>query len=199
MIDLKVSKRLGEFSLSSELHDAGFLCLTGRNGAGKSTLLNIIAGLLAPDVGYVKINSHDVTNVPIEKRDVVLITPDSCIPHLEVSKHLEWGAKIRGLPVDPRFVQRVRDDLQIKFEGKVKKLSLGMRERVALATALISKPSAILIDEGFANIDDPDNFISAYRNLSSSTDVIFTSQRSEDKKFAEHHYVMVDGVARKEF
>ena len=199
MIDVKVKKKFGEFLLSSEMHDSGFVCLTGRNGAGKSSLLNIISGITIPDDGYVKLNSFDITRLPIEKRSIILVTPDSCIPHLEVSEHLVWGAKVKGLHTDEQFLQNVKRDLGINFESKVKKLSLGMRERVALATALISKPRAILVDEGFANIDDPDRFIPAFRNLSSGIDVIFTSQRSEDKKFAEHHYVMESGIARKEF
>ncbi|MHB8565580.1 MAG: ATP-binding cassette domain-containing protein [Nitrososphaerales archaeon] len=197
MIDVRVKKRLGEFLLSSELHDSGFICLTGRNGAGKSSFLNVISGVLVPDEGYVRLNSLDITKTPIEKRGIVLVTPDSYIPHLEVSKHLEWGARIRAASIDENFVQKVKKDLDVTFEGKLKNLSLGMRERVALATALISRPKVILIDETFSNIDNHENFISSYRSLASGIDVIFTSQRPDDKILAEHQYVMEAGVVQK--
>src|SRR5437870_10009237 len=92
MIEANVEKTLGTFVLNAELNDGGFIRLTGRNGSGKSTLLNIIAATLAPDRGKIVVNSRDVTNLPIEKRRVVLVTPDSWIPHLEVARHIVWGA-----------------------------------------------------------------------------------------------------------
>jgi molybdate/tungstate transport system ATP-binding protein len=199
MLDVNVKKKLGEFLLSSELHDRGFICLTGRNGTGKSTFLNVIAGHVAPDEGYVKLNSLDITKSPVEKRGIVLVSPDSYIPHLEVSKHLEWGAKRRGIKVNQVQLEKVKKDLGINFDGKLKKLSQGMKERVALATAILSKPKVILIDESFANIDNPSDFISAYKKLSEGLDVIFTSQRTDDSKFADHHYVMEQGASRKEY
>lgn len=199
MLDVNVKKKLGEFLLSSELHDSGFICLTGRNGTGKSSFLNVIAGHTAPDEGYVKLNSLDITKIPVEKREIILVSPDSYIPHLEVSKHLEWGAKVRGVEINQDLLQRVKKDLGINFDGKLKKLSQGMKERVALATAILSKPKAILVDESFANIDNPGNFISAYKELSTGLDVIFTSQRVEDSKFADHHYVMEQGALKKDF
>ena len=195
LIDLKVRKKLGEFRLDAELHDDGFLCLTGRNGSGKSSLLNVISGILAPDEGFVKLNSVNITNLPVEKRGTVLVTPDSHIPHLDVERHLIWGAKVRGIDVDEKFVERVKRELGISFAGKVGRLSLGMKERVALATCLISRPQAILVDETFSSIDDEENFVSSYRCMASDLkiDVIFTSQRIEDSKLAEHHYGIENG------
>ena len=136
MIELKVKKKLGNFNLDSELKDEKFICLTGRNGSGKSTLLNIMAGIYRPDEGYVKINSVPVTDIPAEKRQIVLITPDSCLPNLSVEKHLVWGAKLRKKKVGQDVISEIRKSFGINYEGKVSKLSLGMKERVSLATAL---------------------------------------------------------------
>ena len=99
MLDVRAKRKVGEFVLDAELHDEGFICLTGRNGSGKRTFLNVIAGLMPPDDGWVKVNNKDLTKVPLEKRGIVLVTPDSYIPHLTVDKHLQWGAKILGTKV----------------------------------------------------------------------------------------------------
>ncbi len=100
MIELKVKKKLGSFLLDSELKDDNFICLVGKNGSGKSSLLNIIAGFYKPDEGYVRVNSKPITDLNVEKKQVVLVTPDSCLPNLIVDKHLLWGASLRKKRVD---------------------------------------------------------------------------------------------------
>ena len=202
MIEVRAKKKLGEFSLDAELRDEGFICLTGRNGAGKSTFLNVIAGVSRlDDGGYVRIGSRDVTTASVEKRGIVLVTPDSYIPHMRVEKHLAWGANLKGATIDPAHVERVRSALGVTFDGKVQKLSLGMKERVALATALLSKPQIILIDESFSNIDNRGIFIFEFRRLcaESKLDAIFTTQFEEDAKLADHHYAMEKGKVTKIF
>jgi len=199
MIEIKVKKTLGEFHLDAELHAEGFICLSGRNGAGKSTLLNIVSGILMQDEGFLKLGSEDISRMPMEKRGVVLVTPQSYLPHMQVEKHLLWGASIRGYKPNQDYVKKIKDALGISYSGKVQKLSLGMRERVSLATALLSRPSLILIDETFSNIDNRTQFISSFRNLCSESkiDVIFTTQFPEDSKLADHTYMIERGRTSK--
>jgi molybdate/tungstate transport system ATP-binding protein len=199
MIEVRAKKKLGEFQLDAEISGGGFICLSGKNGSGKTTLLKIIFGIMSPDEGYVKVGSVEVTRLPLEKRNIVFVAPDSYIPHLGVEKHLVWGAKVRGMDPDEATVKKVSEALGISYKEKLSKLSLGMRERVSLATALLSKPRVILVDEAFSNIDERENFIRAFRQLSSeiSADVVFTTQSSEDSKFADCTYLMEVGRARK--
>lgn len=201
MIEAKVEKKLGNFYLDASVSDEHFICLTGRNGSGKTTLLNLIAGTMTPDAGYVTLNSRKITNLPIERRQVSIITPDSCIPHLEVGKHLIWGAKAKHLDVGDDYVTEVKGSLGINFAGKVRKLSLGMRERVALASSLISKPELILVDEALSNIDNHTDFIQAFKDLAAKAkiDVIFTTQYSEDSSQADHHYRLELGKSTRLF
>jgi molybdate/tungstate transport system ATP-binding protein len=196
-----VRKRVGLFSLDVTMSDGGFICLAGKNGSGKTTLLRILAGLSKPDGGQVRIAGEDVTGLPLDKRKVVMVTPGSFIPNLQVERHLEWGARLRGIEVSGERLRRVKEQLGIDFRGQVGKLSMGMRERVALGTALLSAPSAILVDEAFANLHEKERFVGAYRGLSaeSKIDVIFSTQDVADGELAEHLYVMDGGKVTKSF
>lgn len=201
MIELRVKKRLGHFLLDSELNDQGFICIMGKNGSGKTSLLNIVAGIYKPDEGYVRVNSETITDVPLELRQVVLVAPDSFLPSFTVQKHLLWGAKIRGRTVNSETLSRIKEDFGINFQGAVSELSLGMRERVSLATALLATPRVILVDEAFGNVDNRTEFITKYREYTSKAkiDVIFATQYLEDSKSADHLYQMSNGHASKMF
>ena len=201
MIEAAVKKQLGSFTLDANVSDEHFICLTGRNGSGKSTLLNLIGGILTPDEGYITLNSKKITNLPIERRQVSIITPESCIPHLDVDRHMVWGAKNKGLEIVEDYITEVKTALGINFDGKVRKLSLGMRERVALATSLIAKPELILVDETLSNIDNRRDFIDAFKNFTvkANIDVIFTTQSPEDSSEADHHYRLESGKSTRLF
>lgn len=196
-----MKKKLGDFFLDANLSDEHFICLTGKNGSGKTTLLNLIGGILTPDEGHVAVHSREITNLPVEQRRVSIITPDSCIPHLEVDRHLVWGAKNKGLNVEHDYITEIKTSLGIRFDGKVRKLSLGMRERVALATSLIAKPDLILVDEALSNIDNHSDFIEAFKDLAAKAriDVIFTTQYPEDSSQADHHYLLEAGKSTRLF
>ena len=196
-----VRKRVGLFSLDVTMSDGGFICLAGKNGSGKTTLLRILAGLSKPEGGQVRIAGEDVTGLPLDKRRVVMVTPGSFIPNLQVERHLEWGARLKGIEVSGERLRRVKEQLGIDFRGQVGKLSMGMRERVALGTALLSAPSAILVDEAFANLHEKERFVGAYRGLAaeSKIDVIFSTQDLADGGLAEHLYVMDGGKVTKSF
>jgi molybdate/tungstate transport system ATP-binding protein len=201
MIEASVRKKFGDFALDATLQDRGFICLSGRNGSGKTTLLRIIAGLTKQDDGSVKINGEDVTVLSLERRGVVLVTPDSSIPSLDVEPHLRWGAKLKKVEVGEERLKIVKEKLGIDFGGKVGRLSLGMRERVALATAFLSSPAAILVDEAFSNLHERTRFITSYRELTTQAgiDVVFSTQDQADGGLAEHLYKMEGGRAKRSF
>jgi molybdate/tungstate transport system ATP-binding protein len=201
MIEAAVQKRYGEFSLDAAVSEGGFVCLAGRNGSGKSTFLRIVAGLTKPDGGFVKVGGKDVTDMPLEKRGVVMVTPGSSIPSMSLDEHLRWGAKLNGVAVGEERLKGVKEALGIDFQGRVGKLSLGMRERVSLGTAFLSAPAVILVDEAFANLHEREGFVSAYRKLATDAgiDVVFSTQDESDGRLAEHLYVLQDGKATKRF
>jgi molybdate/tungstate transport system ATP-binding protein len=201
VIEAVVQKRFGQFLLNAAMREGGFVCLAGRNGSGKTTFLRIIAGLTKPDGGHVKVNGRDVTRMPLERRGVVMVTPESSIPTMQEDEHLLWGAKLKGVEVGEERLKAVKEALGIDFHGKVGRMSLGMRERVSLATALLSAPAGILVDEAFSNLHEREGFIATYRKLATNAgiDVVFSTQDESDGRLAEHLYVMEDGRAKKRF
>jgi molybdate/tungstate transport system ATP-binding protein len=196
LIEVKVRKQLGEFLLSAELADSGCICLAGRNGSGKTSLLRAIAGLIQVDDGYVRIGGVDVTRMPIDKRKVVMVTPNSYIPHLDVDSHITWGARLRRMKSDEEKVSKVKDVLGIDFGGSVRRLSVGMRVRVALATAFMASPRAILVDEAFSNLHEKQDFVSSYRKLvrDESIDLIFSTPDEADGTLSDQLYVISNGM-----
>jgi ABC-type sugar transport system ATPase subunit len=200
VLEVSVRKQQGQFALDANIRDSGFVCLSGRNGSGKTTFLRIVAGLSKPDSGAVRVGGKDVTGLSPDKRGVIMVTPASAIAGKHVDGHLVWGARLKGKSVPEERLRDVKQRLGIDFAGRVEELSLGMRERVALATALIALPSVILVDEAFANLHARDEFIEAYRTLTADAgiDVVFSTQDAADGELADHLYLMEAGrVVRK--
>lgn len=197
MIETRVSKRQGQFRLEAELSSGGFVCVAGKNGSGKTTFLRSIAGLTKCE-GYVRVNGVDVSASPAERRDIVIVTPTSPMLHLDVDSHLLWGARRAGVAASEGQLEEVRSSLGIDFHGKVRSLSLGMKERVCLATAMLSGRKAILVDEAFANLHGREEFMGEYRKLAkrAGVDVVFSSLDPADGRLADKLYLIEDGRTR---
>ena len=134
------------------------LALLGPSGCGKTTLLRVIAGLERPDDGEVRVGDRVLTNadtfVPPEKREVGMVFQDwALFPHLSVAANVGYG-----LPRGPERATRVDEALaMVGLDGMGDRspgtLSGGQQQRVALARALAPRPSVLLLDEPFSNLD----------------------------------------------
>ncbi len=116
----------------------------GLNGAGKTTLLRMIAGLESPDSGTVT-----------GPRLGVHLGPDAANPRHTVRRHLRWLAALRGLPADNVEATLVEAGLHDRRADRVGGLSLGARQRLAIASALLGDPAALLFDEPLNGLDVP--------------------------------------------
>jgi iron(III) transport system ATP-binding protein len=158
-----IEKRFGavevlhEVSLDAEPGE--IVALLGPSGCGKTTLLRIIAGLERPDAGDVRIADRLVAGngswVPPEKRRVGMVFQDwALFPHMTVERNVGYGVAKR----DPDRAARIAEALELvgltglgdRMPGT---LSGGQQQRVALARALAPRPSVLLLDEPFSNLD----------------------------------------------
>lgn len=134
------------------------LALLGPSGCGKTTLLRLIAGLEVPNAGSITVGDTVMadasTFVPPEKRNVGMVFQDwALFPHLTVGRNVGYGLD-RSDREGPRVVEALDmvglADLKERMPDT---LSGGQQQRVALARAIAPRPSVLLLDEPFSNLD----------------------------------------------
>ena len=143
---------------SLEVGTGELFVLLGASGSGKSTILRMIAGLVLPDAGVVRLAGRDVTLLPPQQRDVGFVFQNySIFRHMTVAENIEFGLRIRGVGRDER---RERRDELLELVGLgglgnryESQLSGGQQQRVALARALAYRPGVLLLDEPFGALD----------------------------------------------
>jgi len=141
--------------LDLSVYEQEFLSIVGESGCGKSTLLNIIAGLLPSDSGCVNIDGNEIVE-PGPDRTMVF-QDDAVFPWYNVYGNVEYGLKISNIDKKQRD-QLVRHYLDLvglsdSADKYPRQLSGGMRKRVDVARAIITKPEVLLMDEPFAALD----------------------------------------------
>jgi molybdate transport system ATP-binding protein len=140
------------------------LAVLGPNGAGKSTLLDLLAGLLRPDAGHVRVDGRTLTDValrvhvPPHRRGVGLLAQQPLLfPHLAALDNVAFGPRAQGVP-RRTAVARARGLLAAVDAAELAgrrpgQLSGGQQQRVALARALAAGPGLLLLDEPLAALD----------------------------------------------
>jgi molybdate transport system ATP-binding protein len=170
MSELQLRAVVSERHLDVEFSVAvgGVLAVLGPNGAGKSTVLHVIAGLLRPDHGVVRLGDRVLTdttagiNVPTHDRRVGLLLQDALLfPHMSVAANVAFGPHSRRAWLrSARAAQKatalgwLREvDAERFADRKPRQLSGGQAQRVAIARALAAEPDVLLLDEPLAGLD----------------------------------------------
>ena len=153
-------KRFGKKQIlkdvSFEIDEGDILAFIGPNGSGKTTTIKLILGLQNIDSGSVKINGYDVEKdfvKSIEKVGAIVENPDTYM-YLSGWQNLKLVANLyKGVTDDDlkTIVQTV--GLENRIHDKVSKYSLGMRQRLGIARALINKPNLLVLDEPTNGLD----------------------------------------------
>lgn len=134
------------------------LTFLGPSGCGKTTVLRMVAGFEIPTSGTILIDGQDVTNVPVNRRDIGFVFQNYALfPHMSVFENVAYGLRVKRFS-EGEIRRKVGEGLDLVGLGKAEKrfpnqLSGGEQQRVALARVLVLEPRVLLMDEPLSNLD----------------------------------------------
>ena len=169
----------------------GFL---GPNGAGKTTTMKLMLGLIQPDGGSIEIlgkKMNPKSRFSINRHTGSLIESPGFYGHLSAQENLEIIARYKNLGKDA--IKEVLEIVHLydRKDGKVKNYSLGMKQRLGIAMALMGKPELIILDEPTngldpAGINEIRNLIRSIPKIYGSTIIISSHLLSEVEQMADY-------------
>lgn len=151
--------RLAVAGLSLEIPRGRVFSLLGPNGAGKTTTVRMLATLLAPTTGTARVAGHDVRTEGVAIRTKVGFLPEQpgLYESLSARRNLEFAADLQGMARSHRDarIQELLRTLGIadRAEDRVSTFSKGMRQKIAIARALVHEPEILFLDEPTASLD----------------------------------------------
>ncbi|MEJ8570015.1 ABC transporter ATP-binding protein [Microbaculum marinum] len=202
-----IVKRFGSFTalhrMSMEIAEGNFVTLLGPSGCGKTTTLRMIAGLLDPTEGEIRIKGRRMNEVPIHKRNLGLVFQNYALfPHKTIAENVAFGLKYRSVP-KAEAARRVSETLELVQLPHVgdrypKQLSGGQQQRIALARALVIEPDVLLLDEPLSALDanlreDMRVELKRIQHRIGVTTVFVTHDQSEALAMSDLVVVMSDG------
>ena len=169
--------------------------LLGPNGAGKSTTLKMITGMLRPTNGKVLFNGHDWTRKDLEQIGALIETPP-LYDNLSAAENLEVRAKLLGVP--KARIDEVLEivDLQNTGRKKAGQFSMGMKQRLGIAIALLNNPKLLILDEPTNGLDPIQELRSLIRSFPSQGITVILSSHilSEVQLIADDIGIISNGI-----
>ena len=144
--------------VSFEVKQGQVLGLLGPNGAGKTTTLRMLMGLITPSGGDIRVFGHKVTpGAPVLSRLGSFVEGSGFLPHLTGTQNLRLYWEATGRPIEDAHLEEALEiaDLGTAIERKVKSYSQGMRQRLAIAQAMLGLPDLMVLDEPTNGLDPP--------------------------------------------
>lgn len=190
-----------DFSL--DIEDGEFVVLVGPSGCGKTTALRMIAGLETADSGDILLDETSICDTPSQHRDIAMVFQNYALyPTMTVFENIAFPLKMRKLNKDKirDRVESVAKDMEIQdlLNRKIKQLSGGEKQRVAMGRAMIREPKLFLMDEPLSNLDAKlrmslrGKIAELHRRLQTTT-IYVTHDQAEAMTLADKLIVMRDG------
>ena len=144
--------------VSFSVQQGHVLSLLGPSGCGKTTTMRMIAGLVSPTRGEIRIKGRPVAGVPVHRRNIgMLFQSYALFPHLDVAGNVAFGLQMRRLPKAEVAAKVANALATVKLshlaDRMPQQLSGGQQQRVALARALVIEPAVLLLDEPLGALD----------------------------------------------
>ena len=145
-------------NITFDIKEGELVCILGPSGCGKTTLLNIIGGFVSDYSGDVFLSDENINNIPPEKREIATVFQSyGLFTHKNVTDNVSYGLKLLKIDKNMRE-KRARDMLEkVGLAGyekkKIKELSGGEQQRVAIARSMVLNPKLLLLDEPLSNLD----------------------------------------------
>ena len=202
----KNSKKDTIIDFNMELSKGEILAIIGESGSGKSTILRIIAGLEEAYKGSMVIGDKNIFSdkmfIEPENRGVGMVFQDYALfPHMTVKKNIQYGLKKKSKDEKEKIAMEMLQLINL-VEHKDKypyELSGGQQQRVAIARAIAPKPSVLLLDEPFSNLDANlreriRDEIKVILKKAGITSIFVTHDIEDAKVLANKIIVLKDGV-----
>lgn len=158
-IEIKYGDFVAIENLNLDIKEGEFFTFLGPSGCGKTTSLRAVVGFLSPSKGKVYVGDKDVTNLPVEKRNIGMVFQSYALfPTMSVYDNIAFGMKVKKASkteIDQK-VHEVAAKIKItesQLKKNVSDLSGGQQQRVALARAIVLEPKILCLDEPLSNLD----------------------------------------------
>jgi spermidine/putrescine transport system ATP-binding protein len=155
-----VTKRFGDFvavdDLDLTIPAGSFFALLGPSGCGKTTTLRMVAGLEEPTLGTIHLGNRDVTATRPHQREVNTVFQNYALfPHMDVFENVAFGLRRRKVKDVTERVHEALDLVELRNLARRRpgQLSGGQQQRIALARAVVNRPSVLLLDEPLGALD----------------------------------------------
>ncbi len=176
------------------------MALFGPNGAGKTTLLKLVAGLLAPTSGTVRVMGRALRSDSASRASIGLISHQSMLYRALTSlENVEFAARLYGLSAPRAAAMAALEQMRVADRARtpVRMLSRGLQQRVAIARSIVHRPDLLLLDEPYTGLDAAGAaaLTEMLRDLRSAkaTLVLVTHNVDEGLAVATRAAIMLDG------
>lgn len=186
------------------------LCMLGTSGGGKSVMVKHMLGLMQPDEGSVKIDGIDISNMrerelgPVRKKVGMMFQNGALFDSMNVAQNIAFPLREDGITDHKQLDERIAEVLEIvrlpgQEETMPSDLSGGMRKRVALARAIVDRPTCVCYDEPHAGLDpitadSIDRLIKRLQSEHNITNIVITHELRSVFRIADRIVFMQEGI-----